>query len=600
MLNLKNRLKNISSISKLRIGTVISLLIKTIIFMALVDSSNAISLKFSNFDFTFSIVHLGFILLPFSFGYLFSRKGQEIFYLILNVLYSSLLIFDIWYFRLNYDFYGLKNILFPDTFNPMGESIINPSLIDIVFVIDIILIILLIAFRKIKATENRSIKKFGISLASSLIILIVSYILIDVVGLPSWEKRMFSVGWTPRMSIKVPGPIGFHSYEIFRTINKETASSNENELAEVNEWLKNNNENLPDNEFKGIYEGKNVIFIQIESFENFLINAKAGGQEITPFLNKLASEGLYFDNIYQQNNGGNSIDADLLVNTSFLTLGNKITALHHGDFVYENSLQRILKDNGYKTISAHAEVPSEFNWTEIHKNSLGADKLLDLNQFNYDEVVGYGLSDKSYLTQLASKVDNVKEPFYLFTPTMSCHGPFNIGEEYRELNLPKEIDESYLGGYFQSARYTDNQIKLFFDLLEEKGILDNSVIVLYGDHAGVHKYYNDDIKDLSYDGDWWKPYDEQIPLIIYSKDSINKTISSSGGHIDIMPTVLYLLGIDNSYYQEKVMGRVLVNTNRDSTILKNNIIKGNPKDKSEEDHWLKAFDIAEKYIRNKK
>lgn len=600
MHKLKQKIKNSSSLSRFRFGILIVLLIKTIFFMALVDSHNGISLKSSNFTFNLTFMHFSYILLFFSFGYLFSKNGQKYFYLILDVLYSLLLMFDIWYFRLNYDFLGLKNIFFPETFNPLGGSIINPNLIDIVFFIDILIIVVVFLMHKVDFSEKRSVKKFRNSIGTSILILLVGIILTDLLSAFGWDKKIFSIGWSPRMTIQAPGPIGYHLNEAYRTLSRKLSHNSESELAEVNEWLKNNNENLPDNELKGVFKGKNVIFIQLESFENFLINAKAEGQEITPFLNKLSKEGLYFDNIYQQNNAGNSIDADSIVNTSFLTLGGNITATNYGEFVYENSLQRILKKDGYTTISAHAEYPSEFNWTELHKNGFGADILWDLNQFNYDEIVGYGLSDRSYFTQMASKLENIQEPFYLFTPTLSCHGPFDIGEQYRELTLPKKIDESKLGGYFQSAKYTDTQLEMFFDLLDKQGKLDDSVIVLYGDHAGVHKYYNDEIQQLNYDGDWWKPFDEKIPLIIYSKDSnVSKTISASGGKVDIMPTLLYLLGVDDSYYENKVMGRVLVNTNRDSTVIKGNILKGSPLTEEEKDHILKSYDIASKYLKNK-
>jgi phosphoglycerol transferase MdoB-like AlkP superfamily enzyme len=181
---------------------------------------------------------------------------------------------------------------------------------------------------------------------------------------------------------------------------------------------------------------------------------------------------------------------------------------------------------------------------------------------------------------------------------MSSHGPYNIAPKYRELNLPKEIDESYLGGYFESVHYTDKQLEMFFNKLNEEGILDNTMVVLYGDHTGVHKYYNDDIQNLSYDGDWWKEYDHKIPLIIYSKGIEHKLIEAPGGQIDIMPTTAYLLGVQDSKYKDYVMGRVLVNTNRNATIIKNNVIKGQVKDDKERDHLLEGYNIGSKIINN--
>ena len=141
---------------------------------------------------------------------------------------------------------------------------------------------------------------------------------------------------------------------------------------------------------------------------------------------------------------------------------------------------------------------------------------------------------------------------------------------------------------------------MFFNKLKELNLFDNTVFVIYGDHAGVHKYYNDDIQNLDYENGWWKEYDNKIPLIIYSSDMQGKatTISASGGQVDILPTISYLLGIDKSKYIPTSMGRILVNTNKDSTIIKGNIIKGNVQSKNEEQHLLDAYSIGEKIIKN--
>lgn len=102
---------------------------------------------------------------------------------------------------------------------------------------------------------------------------------------------------------------------------------------------------------------------------------------------------------------------------------------------------------------------------ELHKNGFGAQELLNLYDYNYDEIVGYGLSDRSFFNQLSEILKDLNEPFFIQIPTLSSHGPFNIAKKYRKLNLPSEIDESYLGGYFDSIHYTDSQIEMFFTLI---------------------------------------------------------------------------------------------------------------------------------------
>jgi phosphoglycerol transferase MdoB-like AlkP superfamily enzyme len=428
--------------------------------------------------------------------------------------------------------------------------------------------------------------------------ILISYIALDVFGISDWDAKLVKAGWDVSMSTKAAGPIGYHLVEAGKTISKKINDLTSKDDKDIDDWIEKNQEDLAPNEYSGIAKGKNVIFVQIESLENFVINKTVNGREITPFLNKLTNEGLYFNNFYEQNNAGNSIDCDFMVNTSIFPLGDKITALNYGENVYLNSLPSILNKQGYTTISTHAEESGEFNWTELHKNGFGVQKIWNINDYKYEETVGYGLSDKSLLRQISEKISSEKEPFFLQVPTLSSHGPFNIGNEYRELGLPKEIDESYLGGYFESVHYTDKQIEMFFDQLKKEGLLDNSIIVMYGDHTGVHKYYDDDIQKLSYEGDWWKEVDNKVPLIVYSKGMNPKLIEAHGGQVDLLPTICYLLGFEEDNYKNSSMGRVLVNTNRDATIIKGNKVIGNVKNEDEKKHLLNSYDIGEKIIKS--
>ncbi|MBN1056712.1 LTA synthase family protein [Clostridium botulinum] len=597
MRKLTNRKLFSDKISILKFFTVITMLIKSIIFIAILNIDTTDKILKKNISFKFTIIYLAFILFVYSFGYLFSKNRQTTFYIILNSLYTLLLIADLSYFRANRDLLGLKNILFENTFNPLQNSLMNLRPVDLIFIIDIILLLTWVIKDKIQNNNKRSLKKFFSTMIISIFMIIGSCICVDALQLGEFGDSIIFNQWTTLMEVKAPGPIGYHIVEGARSINKyfNDKPSSENKK-EIENWLIFNKEKIEDNEYKGLLKGKNVIFLQIESLENFVINQKTNGKEITPFLNKLASEGLYFNNFYEQNNAGNSIDCDFMINTSIYPLGNKITALNYGENVYPNSLPRILQKDGYFTISSHAELPNEFNWTELHKNSFGANELWTINDYVYEESVGYGLSDKSFLSQTADKLKDIKQPFFIQLPTLSNHGPFDLDEKYRQLNLPDEVNDSYLGGYFESVLYTDNQLEMFYNKLNESGLLDDTVLVIYGDHTGVHKYYNEDIQDIDYENNWWDEVDHKIPLIIYSKNMEHKIVNKTGGQIDILPTICYLLGIDDDSYRNSTMGRILVNTNRNAITIKGNHIMGNVKP-SDEEHVSKAYEIGEKIIK---
>lgn len=590
------------SIIQLRYLFIFFLLAKSILFVTYLDYSIS-NLKD---NLSYFAVYSIFIIFIYSFGYLFSRNKQILFYIVFDFLFSLLLFFNFGYYRVNGDFLGLKNILFPRTFNPSGHYIFNLKFYDCIFFLDPILLIIFCFARHIKNTDKIAFKKFIISLTISICAFGIALFYFENIETSAFGNKLICSQRSPLSTIKNIGPLNYEfiqgtksmlTFIKSKTTIPETLDSN------ITNWINEKNEHLNDNKLKGIAKGKNIIFLQVESLENFVINQSTNGQEITPFLNSLSKNSLYFDNIYEQNNGAHSIDCDFLVNTSIYPVGNRVSAIEYGQNIYPNSLPRILTAEGYETATAHAEKPGDFNWMEFHKNALGVDNIWSILDFKDDEDIGYGLSDKSILSQFADKIENLNQPFFAQVYTLTSHGPFNIDKKYRSLDLPSNINSSYLGGYFQSLHYTDEQIKLFFDLLKEKKLLDNTVVVIYGDHTGVHKYYNDSIKNLDFEDNWWKDYDRKIPLFIYSSNIDPQTISTSGGQVDLLPTICYLLGIDDNSYRNTSMGRILVNTTVDNTVLKDTktdttLIRGNVRNYDDERHLLDAYPRGTDIIKN--
>ncbi|MBE6054495.1 MAG: LTA synthase family protein [Clostridium sartagoforme] len=573
--------------------------LKSMLLLSMLRTPGSSSIDISKMYFSAPLIigHLSIIIFVLSIIYLFTYKGKIRAAITIDIIISLLFLFDIWYYRANGTFLSIRHILHPTIFNPTGRNLINFSIVDILFFIDLLFFFILFRFNKIKEYKDNS--KFSLRIIKTLSVFIISGTIVylshyyaDIKGLAS-GKLFLSLSWAPYQTFSDMSPLGYHGYDLFyyTGINKDLTAS---EIDEIDNWFNANKEDLSDNEYAGYLKGKNLIAIQVESLENFVVGEKVYGQEITPTLNKLLSNSLYFDNIYEQNNSGTSSDADLLVNTSVFPSRVYRTFLTYPWTNY-NSLQKILNDEGYTTISTHAELSGSWNWAEPHK-VFEADKLWDLNDFNVDEIIGPGLSDESYLKQIATKLKDEKEPYYTFIATLTSHGPFEIPDNKKLLDLPKELDENMLGAYFQSIRYTDEAIKLFLEDLDKNGQLDNTVIMIYGDHGGVHKFYEADIANAPLEGDWWKENDKKIPLIIYNKDIEGNIISNAGGQVDFLPTISYLLGVDKENFQSSSMGRILVNTNRNSTILNDGSIMGSPKDSNEENHLIDIFKIANNII----
>ncbi|GIM28767.1 phosphoglycerol transferase [Clostridium polyendosporum] len=582
------------------IAAALVIMIKSMFFLAMLRTQNSSSLDFERMYFTPPPMwaHIAFVVLVVSFSFLFKRKGRNIYLILLNMVVSFLLLFDIWYFRANGTFLSFRHILYPDIFNPLGKNLFLVQPIDVVFFIDFIAIALIyIRQGKKKVSVKRQTFAFAFTFVFSVITIISSHYYIDIKNATNGEKMLFQVAWAPFQTMSNMSPLGYHGYDIYKAIYEKNAVKLDNkEVNNIKSWFESNKENLPDNKYKGMMEGKNVIFIQVESLENFVVGQKVYGQEITPNLNRLINNGLYFNSIHEQNNVGTSSDADLMVNTGILPIRDGSTFFNHPVTKY-TSLPRLLGEKGYHSISTHPEVAGNWNWAEAHKGSLGFNEIWDIHQFNVDEQIGLGMSDGSYLRQIADKLKNQKQPFYAYMVTLTSHGPFDMPEKYKYLSLPEEFDKTILGAYFQSIRYTDEQIGAFIKKLDDQGQLKNSVIVIYGDHTGVHKFYPDRLKEVKLEGDWWQKDDKKVPFIIYNPELKGETIDKFGGQIDIMPTVAYIMGVDRSKFENSTMGRVLVNTERNATVLNYGQVVGLPKDEKEESLLNNALKVADEFIR---
>ncbi|WP_415338305.1 sulfatase-like hydrolase/transferase, partial [Clostridium perfringens] len=157
---------------------------------------------------------------------------------------------------------------------------------------------------------------------------------------------MFEKSFAPQVNMDDLGMVGYHEYDLTSYILKKDKKLSTEEKVEINKWFEENKETLPDNKYKGLGKGKNLIIIQWESLENFAINYKVDGQEITPNMNKLLSNSLYFDNIYEQNKNGTTSDAELMANTSLLPISESAYFIQY-PWKKQNTLQRLLEKHGY-------------------------------------------------------------------------------------------------------------------------------------------------------------------------------------------------------------------------------------------------------------
>jgi len=305
----------------------------------------------------------------------------------------------------------------------------------------------------------------------------------------------------------------------------------------------------------GVAEGRNLIVIQLESFQNFVINAEYNGQEITPNLNEIIKgDTIYFDRYYQQIGSGNTSDAELATNNSIY---GSLSSYSYKLFAhnYFRGLPVLLSEKGYDTAVFHAHEERDFwNREEAYKTQ-GFDTFYggiggsDIGQYDMTEWMGWGLTDTEFFKQSMKYLKELSQPFYSFIITLSNHHPYLMLDHYRFIDLLPEDEGTIFGNYISSAAYTDYAIGQLMQLLKEGGLYENSIIALYGDHLGLP--LNDEEICNSMSRFLGKDYDYDtmmnVPLIITipgADKEINQTISISGGHLDFLPTIAYLMGFE--------------------------------------------------------
>lgn len=313
------------------------------------------------------------------------------------------------------------------------------------------------------------------------------------------------------------------------------------------------------NQLQGIGKGMNLVLIQAEALQNFVINAEYNGQVITPNLNAfLNKDTLYFDHYYSNIGKGNTADAEFSTLNSLYPVIDRECYTLYADNTYDG-LPWLLRDKGYYTFAIHG-YKGEFWNREAAYPAQGFEEFYSMEDLDASDIIGLGISDKSMFKQSVDIFKKQKQPFFSFIITLSSHHPFLIDEEHAALQLKEEDMDSKFGAYLKTIHYMDEAFGKFIQDLKESGLYDNTVIALYGDHHGLNVGMDNNAEIMSnYLG---KPYDfdemMKVPMLIHVPGSgVTRTISTTGGQIDFLPTIVNIMGIDMK--QPYVLGQDLVN-----------------------------------------
>ena len=311
-------------------------------------------------------------------------------------------------------------------------------------------------------------------------------------------------------------------------------------------------------ELEGVAKGKNLIVIQLEAFQNFVINRTYNGQELTPNLNQLIGEdSLYFENYYSVIGKGNTADAEFATLNSLYPLIDGESYRLYTENTY-NGLPWQLKEEGYETYAFHGNEAQFWNRKSAYPYQ-GIDHFYSIETLDDSDIVGLGISDESVFRQMVQVLKKEEQPFFSFGISLTSHHPYELPQELQQLDILPEDEGSKFANYLQTVHYTDQAVGLLIQELKDAGLYEDTVIAFYGDHHGLNCTMDD---NETYVGRYLGKeygYEEmlKVPCIIHIPgSSVTETVSTLGCQVDFLPTMAYLF--DMELEQPYIMGENLL------------------------------------------
>lgn len=565
-----------------------------LLFYIIANIINAILLGIfstGNFSIRALLFNIGYVLIMGSFSFLIKKKNRNIYYFLTSFYMIACCVVNVMYYNYYSSFVSVSllatSVFVKDVGDAVMDMVIRPT--DWIYLWGFIGLYIVIK----KSHEVNEVKKDYFKKA----------ILIGVIsmgigsGLPPYNAYSGLIKLWNRVSVVDSFGVYVYQLDDFVQSLKPTFNNifgHDKALREVKEYYEENRTVQSVNDYSGIFKGKNVITIHAESLQAFTIGLSFNGQEVTPNLNKLVSKGMYFNNFYAQVGVGTSSDSEFTYATSLLPANNGTVFVNYFNNKYA-TIQKMMHDEGYYVFSMHGNVGDFWNRDTMHIN-MGYDKFYSRSSFVIDEEYGLGLSDESFFRQVVPMIKDIStslnKPYYGTLITLTNHTPWRDTELFSDYDLTmtteidgEEVVRDYLegtmmGNYIKSVNYMDKAIGQFISDMDDEGLLDNTVIVIYGDHDARlgkkqfnYMYNYDPVNDrlLTENDPGYKEFNDydyelskKVPYIIWTKDmDKGMEIDTPMGMIDASVTLGNMLGVYNKY----ALGKDIMNISKSDGIV---------------------------------
>ncbi len=585
MYYLKQAKKRITQYAKTNI------LFTTFIITSVLNSSLLRFLTVKNYiDIRPVLADLSVVLMIGAFGYFLKPKNQFKYYFSWSLFFTIICIINSMYYTNYLSFVSASLLATSLQLKSVGDAVVQNvmELKDFSYIWQIVAMLLVNRalkkkqyYQNVTTLENGKIRALN-TLVAGLITLGFFISMLNSVDISRLSKQ-----WNREFIVMRFGLFVYQANDVVASVKPQISPlfGYDEKAKAFREYYANQEQTSTQNKYTNVFKGKNIIVIHAESIQNFLLDTQFNGQDVTPTLKKLAQEGLYFSNFYAQDSVGTSSDSEFTFSTSLMPTSSGTVFVNYWDREYV-TIQKLLKEQGYYTFSMHGNNGSMWNRNAVHPK-LGYDYFFNYTKdFKIDEKLGLGLTDKSFFRQAIPKIQKINKEQKNFFGTLimlTNHTPFNDkGKPYSDFEVDykyETIDEetgetitasapymegTKLGNYFKSAHYADEALAEFIEGMDQAGLLENTVLVIYGDHdaklkkSEYNRFYNydpetdtvRDADDPEYKEIGFYQYElnRKVPFIIWTKDhKYQEEITEVMGMYDVLPTLGNMFGFKSPY-----------------------------------------------------
>lgn len=551
-------------------------------------------------------VDFGLILLIGSFGYFIKPKNQFKYLFTWLIIFTLMEVVNSVYNTFYDSFASFAELSTLSQTKTVTDAVTSKlRIIDFIYVLQPIVFYRLHHSLKMSSYYNilGKIEKTKTMFVSTLIasLVFLGYAFSTASGT---DYSRLSTQWNKNYIVERFGVIMYQFNDLVQTIipRINTLFGYEDALAVFNDYFENREAYDGKNKYTGILDGYNVVYVHMESMQNFLMDLSFNGEQVTPNLNKLANEGLFFSNFYPQISSGTSSDAEYIMLSGMLPVSSGTVFVTYAENTFK-TVPTYLTEKGYYTFSMHGNYASMWNRSIVHPR-LGYQEMYYRDTFEFDpktETVGLGINDKLFFKQAVQKLETIEQTYenYFGTViTLSNHTPFKKHEDFtlditdHFINSSGEkVSTCYLcdgnnevGRYIVSSHYADEALGEFLNYIKESDYFNETVFVFYGDHDARISYddmnyfynYDKETGKLKNPGDkGYVEYDtyahqmnKKTPLIMWTKNKtlqkkLTGEVKTVMGMYDAAPTLYNMLNIDAPY----TLGHDIFNIKNDNIVV---------------------------------